>query len=133
DTLGEALLNSWLGVNPNHIPTKPAIIYGESSIKQLSAAAKTIGKQLDAYTISDYAVEGAEQISKAKALEKIGNNDIGIVMTDNDMSKRDFDLRRRTVDLNIPLVLNGRLAARLAEAFAEADKYKEVREMKEYY
>ncbi len=132
-TLNEALLTSWLGVNPNHIPKKTAMVYGETNVGNLEHAAREIGKLLDVVTIEDYPIKGARQVSKGKALDMIRAGKIGIVMTDNDMSGKDYMLRRQAVDLNVPLVLNGRLAAKLAEAFNEYDGYTEAKEMKEYY
>ncbi|MGC8496319.1 MAG: carbamoyl-phosphate synthase (glutamine-hydrolyzing) large subunit [Candidatus Micrarchaeia archaeon] len=132
-TLNEALLTSWLGVNPNHIPKKTAMVYGETNTSWLEKAAKEASRLLDVVTIEDYPINGARQVDKAKALDMIRAGDIGIVMTDNDMAGKDYNIRRQAVDLNVPLVLNGRLAAKLAEAFYEYGNYPAVKEMKEYY
>ncbi|MEM0150016.1 MAG: carbamoyl-phosphate synthase (glutamine-hydrolyzing) large subunit [Candidatus Micrarchaeaceae archaeon] len=132
-SLNEALLTSWLGVNPNHIPKGAAIIYGASGTKHLHDAADRLKDSMDVFTIEDYPIEGAQAISKTAALSMISNGKAGIVMTDNDMEGKDFGVRRLAVDLNVPLVLNGRLAAQLSSAFKEAANSTSIKEMKEYY
>ena len=132
-TMNEALLTSWLGVNPNHFPSGSAIIYGKSGLQHLGKAAAILKGLLDVFTVEDYPIANAEVISSADALNMIDKGKVGIVMTDNDLKKRDFGIRRRTVDFNIPLVLNGRLASQLSDAFLESADFNDVREMKGYY
>ncbi len=119
----EALLLSWLGVNPNHVPSKPALIYGSTNTEYLASAAKQMVRLTGAYTLEDFPINGIPALDNAKAIDMIDKGEIGIAMTDNDLNRKDLDIRRRAVDLNIPIVLNGRLAAKLSSSFLKADRY----------
>ncbi len=132
-TMDEALLTSWLGVNPNHIPGGSAIIYGKSGTQHLGKAAAVLKGLIDVFTVEDYPIANAQSISSADALNMIEKGKVGIVMTDNDLKKKDFGIRRQAVDFNIPLVLNGRLASQLSDAFVKSTDFNDVKEMKEYY
>lgn len=129
----EALLNSWLGVSPNHIPKKSALVYGSTNMEFLNNAAKAL--DIPAYTLEDHPVGGSERLSIKKALDLIDDGEISMIMTDNNLKEKDFEIRRKAADLNVPLVLNGRLAERLAYAFKDLSKsgMRKVSEMNEYY
>ncbi len=134
-SIEEALLLSWLGAEPNNVPSKPALVYGKSNMEYLEHAAKQMESFVGACTLEEFPVNGIQAIKMEKAIKMIEDGEIGIVMTDNDLKERDFHVRRRAADLNIPLVLNGRLASALSSSFVNAQRYLNERahEMNEHY
>jgi len=127
ESLYDALLKSWLGVLPNKIPEKGVLVYGKSNIKYLESAANKLGKRLDLYTL-DFANISGNKLSAKGAVEKMKNGGIDLIITDSNMINYDYEIRRLAVDMNIPIVLNGRLGSELAKAFTEKASIKELKE-----
>ena len=50
----------------------------------------------------------------------VAGGDIDLIIGDGYIPEKDKRLRRLAADLNIPLVLNGRLAERLSNAFVNS-------------
>ena len=118
-TKSEALLKSWLGVQPNHVPSSKCRIlaYGANR-KTLEAAADALSGRFNIVTLDgDYAIGGAEKLQEDACIKEIGEGSIDLVITDGHLPNYDFAIRRAAVDMNVPLVLNAKLALELAEAF----------------
>jgi carbamoyl-phosphate synthase large subunit len=56
---------------------------------------------------------------------------VGMLVTQDDLRSTDYSVRRTAADLNIPMVLNFRLAKALAAAFK--DRHISVKELREYW
>jgi len=55
---------------------------------------------------------------------------VGLVITDGRMPEVDYELRRTAADMNVPLVLNGRLGREVAEAIKRNEmSFLELREL----
>jgi carbamoyl-phosphate synthase large subunit len=128
-TLNEALLKSWLGAFPNKIPIKGALVYGVTNKDFLKKASRNL--ETDVFSLEEAPIDGAAVVRKERALELINEGKIDILITDNYLKEIDYEIRRRAADLNIPLILNGRLGFSLSQAFKE--KEIEILEMKEYW
>ncbi|MGC8710503.1 MAG: hypothetical protein ACP5RF_02750 [Candidatus Micrarchaeia archaeon] len=129
NTLDEALLKSWLGVQPNKVPEKGILIYGNSNTQYLIDAAKRFSKKHRIYTIEGAGIYG-DKLSKEKAKEMIKEGEISLFITDGNAMGFDYEIRRLAVDMNVPIVLNGRLGSALSKAFnAKAG----IEEMKHYW
>jgi carbamoyl-phosphate synthase large subunit len=117
-TLESALIKSWLGVQPNHVPKRGAIVYGDVDEGILKEAADKLAQSIDVCTLAQAPIEGYAQLEPDKAIERIKDGRIDIVMTNNDFRSVDYALRRSAADLNVPLVLNARLGRALSGAFS---------------
>ncbi|MGC9205339.1 MAG: carbamoyl-phosphate synthase (glutamine-hydrolyzing) large subunit [Candidatus Micrarchaeia archaeon] len=115
-TFEEALLKSWLGVVPNKLPDKNILIYGLSNMSYLKKASKVLNKKYNIYTIEGAEIYG-EQLSKEKVKMMMKNSELSLLITDNNLIDIDYEIRRLAADINIPMILNGRLAIMLAKAF----------------
>jgi carbamoyl-phosphate synthase large subunit len=127
--LESALIKSWLGVQPNRIPKRGVIIYGDSDNEALKETADRLAGNIDVYTLSPTPVRGHAQLELSRAVEMIKSGSIDMVITNNDMRKVDYALRRKAADLNVPLVLNAKLGRALAGAlFMEEPDSDELRD-----
>jgi len=115
-SLNDALIKSWLGVSPNNLPKKAALVYGNSNKESLEAAEKTLSKSVDTYTLEGFEIGSAKSIKAEKAAEMLRNNKIDMLVTDNDLRRYDYIVRRAAADFNVPMILNGRLGKAIAEA-----------------
>ncbi|MEM4088999.1 MAG: carbamoyl-phosphate synthase large subunit, partial [Candidatus Micrarchaeaceae archaeon] len=117
-SISEALLKSWLGVQPNKIP-KPGseiLIYGVDR-KRLMEAANLLYGNFDVVTLEgSHSIDSARMLSSDLCLEGIRSGKIDLVITDGYIPKEDFYIRRLAADMNVPLVLNARLALALSNA-----------------
>jgi carbamoyl-phosphate synthase large subunit len=125
----DALLKSWLGVTGNKIPKKGILIYGRENRTELLRSTESLSGFTMLYTLESNPIPGCEQLTEAKAMNMLAGNEIDLVIGDGYMPDNDKKLRRLAVDLNIPLVLNGRLAERLSNAFVNSSiSFDELRE-----
>jgi carbamoyl-phosphate synthase large subunit len=125
----EALLKSWLGVTQSHIPQKAALVYGNTNVRELTAAAKKLSEKIDVYTLEGTEVSSGKELSLEKAVKLINEREIDLVVTDGDLYKTDYKIRRRAADLNIPLILNGKLGEAMSNSFfSNALTFKELRD-----
>ncbi|MCL4373381.1 MAG: carbamoyl-phosphate synthase large subunit [Candidatus Marsarchaeota archaeon] len=117
-TREEALLKSWLGAQPNAIPKKNGkiLIYGKSKEVLEDAAAK-LSRDFDIMTIGGAYAINARKLSINSALEAIDR--LSLVITNGSIKNFDYKIRRKAVDSNIPIILNGRLGSALAGAISK--------------
>ncbi len=116
-TIDDALIKSWLGATPNMVPKSKVLVYGVSNVHNLEVAARTLGSE-NTLTLSGAAIDDAATISADEAVRMMRRREIGLVATDGDVRGIDYTVRRAAADLNTPLVLNGKLAERLAGAMS---------------
>jgi carbamoyl-phosphate synthase large subunit len=126
-----ALMKSWISAQPNRIPSKGALVYGNGN------ATKTLERELNGKLhLKLYGLKGFEDnddravLSEKEALNAMRNKTIDIVFTDGHIPERDYNIRRACADFNVPMVLNARLGLRLARAFGTKT---EARELKDYW
>ncbi|MFP3278945.1 MAG: carbamoyl-phosphate synthase (glutamine-hydrolyzing) large subunit [Candidatus Micrarchaeota archaeon] len=115
-SLNDALIKSWLGVSPNNLPKKAALVYGNSNKESLEAAEKALSKSVDTYTLEGFEIGSAKSINAEKAAEMLRNSKIDMLVTDNNLRRYDYIVRRAAADFNVPMILNGRLGKAIAEA-----------------
>ncbi|MGC8671823.1 MAG: carbamoyl-phosphate synthase (glutamine-hydrolyzing) large subunit [Candidatus Micrarchaeia archaeon] len=115
--LYDALAKSWLAATPNRMPSKGALVYGLSNIESLDIAAKNLKKYVDVYTLDFAQTYNTEELTKEQALDMLKNGKIDFVVTDNYMIKQDYEIRRLATDLNLPIILNGRLGKEISKSF----------------
>ena len=129
-TLEDALLKSWLGVQPNRVPSAGVLIYGESNTDSLKRSARLLEKiGISTYTIETHPVDGAtRQLTLSGAMNSINMKKINAIFTDGAIKSSDYKLRRYAADMNLPLVLNGRLGFALSKAFKAKLSYGEMSE-----
>jgi carbamoyl-phosphate synthase large subunit len=129
-SLESALVKSWLGVQPNRIPKNSILIYGDKDKTILNETADMLTSKINVCTFEQAPMHGHPALNTNRILELMGKREIDLVITNGDMYKIDYLIRRRAVDLNIPIVLNARLGKALAEAMFSQIKlgYEEMRE-----
>ncbi|MCG3108629.1 Pyruvate carboxylase subunit A [Metallosphaera sp. J1] len=117
----DALLKSWLSCSPNRLPKqgKIALVYGKENIDSLREA----GQNLERYGLTvntlDFAeISGFDVVNPEDALSLIRKGQVDLVVTNGYMKNLDYNIRRTTVDLNIPIILNGRLAKEVSHAMS---------------
>ena len=115
-SLNDALIKSWLGVSPNNLPKKAALVYGNSNKESLEVAERVLSKSVDTYTLEGFEIGSANSINAEKAAEMLSNGKIDLLVTDNNLLKYDYIVRRVAADFNVPMILNGRLGKAIAEA-----------------
>ncbi len=130
-TFESALLKSWLGAQPNHLPKSTILIYGDVDRSILKETADILSKGIKVSTLDFAPMHGHYTIDSDKALDLMSNKSIDLVITSNGMEGQDYTIRKRAVDMNIPLVLNARLARSLAKSFFIKDI--DCEEMKAYW
>ena len=134
----DALLKSWLGVQPNYIAPEgsTAILYSKDPGDAICAAAKKLSKWFDVKTVHGGALESFDSISQEKAVELMRLHKAGLAVTDGSQIGFDYIVRRGAADLNVPLVLNGRLGLAIATAMERkgfGTEALECLEMSEYW
>jgi carbamoyl-phosphate synthase large subunit len=120
--INDALIKSWLGATPNRLPGENSkiLIYGRSNKEYLLKSCSNL-KEFDIVTLEDAEMKGYDTLNKSVILEKLRNKNIDLVITDGNVFDLDYVIRRTAVDLNVPIVLNGRLAATLTESMLLED------------
>lgn len=129
-SLNDALLKSWLSINPNRIPEKAILLYGSPGRKDVEDCARSLS-DFDLLTLKGAEASNVEVKSAEEAIEAMREGEVGMLVTQDDMRSTDYSVRRTAADLNIPMVLNFRLAQALAAAFK--DRHISVKELREYW
>jgi carbamoyl-phosphate synthase large subunit len=140
-TFEDALIKSWLSATPNRLPKNEELIMIYTAVsedKPLLSEVSYIFKKVgyDVVTIEGMSVNDSNIISYDESLERLRRGDIGLVITTGYTPEKDYEVRRLTVDLNIPLILNANLAYELSKAirlFKDNNLLMDVRELSEYY
>jgi carbamoyl-phosphate synthase large subunit len=135
----EALLSSWLSVQGNDMPgeTQLILIYnpdrrGQQELELTRRILEQAGYQT--ITLKGMEVGDSMAVDERRALELIAKGDMGMVITTGYAPERDYKVRRQAADLNIPLVLNHKLALELAKAIKTVkNKTITLRDMKSYW
>jgi carbamoyl-phosphate synthase large subunit len=120
----DALIKSWLSSPPNAIPDrgKKALVYGERNVEYLEETAKNLSQYgLDIITLDGLNIKEGEVVALKPAEELLLKKEIGIVVTEGFLESKDYNVRRLAADLNIPLILNARLASEVSKAFNKED------------
>jgi len=130
-TIDEALLKSWLSIQPNKIAQKGILIYGDKDKSILNETAELLAANVSVSTLESAPMHNLPAIDTDKALEMLGDSSIDMLITNNDMRNIDYGIRRKAVDLNVPIILNARLGRAIARAMQS--KGFEYKEMKEYW
>ncbi len=118
-----ALLKSWLSTPPNKLPgmDKAILVYSavEKDQQLLGEAAKYLDKTgYTLYTLEETPINNLETIPGGQAEKMILEGRIGMILTSGETPWLDYKIRRRAADLNIPLVLEARLAHELSRAIS---------------
>ncbi|MEM3322947.1 MAG: carbamoyl-phosphate synthase (glutamine-hydrolyzing) large subunit [Metallosphaera sp.] len=118
-TFYDALLKSWLSSSPNRLPKqgKSVLLYGKGNMERLKETGINLEKLgLTVKTLEHFEVSGFDVISPDIALNMIGRGEIDLIVTNGYMKSFDYKIRRLAVDLNVPIVLNGRLGREISHA-----------------
>ncbi len=135
----EALLKSWLSIQGNEFPekNKPIIVYDPTERSRILKEASWVFEEAGytVLTVEGMEANGFTAVTYKRALELVRQKRIGLVVTTGYAPQRDYELRRTTVDMSIPILLNDRLAYALATALLWYSKNgdMEVRELREYW
>jgi len=140
-TFEDALIKSWLSATPNRLPKNEELIMIYTAVpedKPLLSEVSYIFKKVgyDVVTIEGMSVNDSNTISYDESLERLRRGDIGLVITTGYTPEKDYEVRRSTVDLNIPLILNANLAYELSKAiqlFKDNNSIIDVRELSDYW
>lgn len=130
-TFESALVKSWLGAQPNAIPRNNVLIYGEVDRSILKETADMLARNLNVVTLEIAPMHNHPTIDNSRALQLINSKAIDMVITSSDLRDLDYQIRRRAVDLNIPIVLNAKLGKALANSMFTNDN--DYGEMKSYW
>ncbi|GAB6148740.1 carbamoyl-phosphate synthase (glutamine-hydrolyzing) large subunit [Stetteria hydrogenophila] len=139
DGLWEALLKSWLSVQGNRIPSRGEAVLaytptGRGARELARAAGLLEGLGYRVYTIQGMEAPGVEAVPVGEAVAMLRGGRVGLVATTGYAPGRDYEVRRLAADLGVPLVLDARLAAMLAEALARVGvEGLKARELREYW
>lgn len=131
----DALLKSWLSVAPNKLPQRGgyALVYGNRNLNYLKeAVSNLVDFGLNVFTIEPFSVENAQKVSIKDAEDLVRLKKVEIIITDGYLKPYDYSIRRTAVDLNIPLILNGRLGAEISNAMLKVSDKLTFYEIKEY-
>jgi carbamoyl-phosphate synthase large subunit len=117
-TFYDALLKSWLSASPNRLPKEDeyVIVYGKKNVESLRQAYETLRKAGYKVLTVKGLEAGDDAIDYKEAVNLVSSRKVGLVITDGKMPEVDYELRRTTVDMNVPIILNGRLGKEVAEA-----------------
>ncbi len=117
----EALLKSWLSIQPNKLinPGDTVLIY--SGIKRhqpiMSKAAEFLANlNVEIYTLEKGAIGNFEKLNADEACKALKEHKIKLVACSGYTPKLDYKIRRLSADLNIPLVLDQNLMLELSKA-----------------
>ncbi len=128
--LNDALLKSWLSISPNRIPGKAILLYGNPGRKDAEDCSESLS-DFDLMTLKGAEAGDGEVKSAEEAIDAMREGKVGMLVTQDDLRSTDYSVRRTAADLNIPMVLNFRLAKALAAAFK--DRHISVKELREYW
>lgn len=129
-SLNDALLKSWLSISPNRIPGKAILLYGNPGRKDAEDCSESLS-DFDLMTLKGAEAGDGEVKSAEEAIDAMREGKVGMLVTQDDLRSTDYSVRRTAADLNIPMVLNFRLAKALAAAFK--DRHISVKELREYW
>jgi len=127
-SLHEALLMSWLGVKGNRLPGEgeTVLVYTPTGrgASELGEAARLLAGA--GYRVATLEGQPAElswlpRLSPGEAVRLARERRLGLLVTTGYAPERDYRLRRTAADMNVPLILNHRLARLLAEAIVRVD------------
>ncbi|PMP87978.1 MAG: hypothetical protein C0172_03630, partial [Caldisphaera sp.] len=96
-------------------------------LKEASKTLEEIGYNI--YTIDELGIYG-KVLNYWEAEKIILNKEIDLIITDGYLIDKDYKIRRNAVDLNIPIILNGKLGKEISLAIKE--KKNTYYENKEY-
>ncbi|BBG26815.1 carbamoyl-phosphate synthase (glutamine-hydrolyzing) large subunit [Sulfuracidifex tepidarius] len=116
----DALLKSWLSSPPNSIPEPgaKALVYGDRNIDHLEETAKNLSQYgIQVLTLEGLNIKEGEVVALKTAQDLLLKREVGLVATDGFLESKDYAVRRLAVDLNVPVILNGRLASELSKSF----------------
>ncbi len=116
----DALLKSWLSSPPNAIPEKgtKTLVYGNRNTNYLEETAKNLREYgLNVLTLEGHKIKEGEVVDLKTAHDLLLKKEISLVVADGMLQEQDYVVRRLAVDLNVPLILNGRLSAELSKSF----------------
>ncbi|NPA05764.1 MAG: carbamoyl-phosphate synthase (glutamine-hydrolyzing) large subunit [Crenarchaeota archaeon] len=140
DTLEEALLKSWLSVHGNELPSKDKLVIAYSPVeyeKEYVIAAAEILSSIGyiVYTLEGMEAGGLDAIGKREACKLITAGKVGAVITTGHAPEKDYSVRRLAADMNVPLILDGRLAYYLARSIRWLHEGGELKakELREYW
>jgi carbamoyl-phosphate synthase large subunit len=94
------------------------LIYGSSGTAALKRAAEKL-RGFDLCTLEGASVDNLHSISLDEAVHMLKGGKIDLVVTNGNMMEKDYAIRRTAADINLPMILNGRLADRVLGAFSE--------------
>ncbi len=127
----EALLKSWLSARPNRMPERRVLIYGYEDRDLLQEVAEGISFAEVITVDSSLDIPSVDQKTARRMMR---DGAIDLVATSGHSISRDYWLRRTAADLNIPLVLDARLASELFRAMGMfMEKELDVRELTEHW
>ncbi len=139
-SLDEALLKSWLSVHGNHWPQRGSRVLAYTPVgrgaRLLGEAARMLAELgYEPITLEGMEADGLPAVPASRAVEMIKNGEVGLVLTTGYAPDRDYAVRRASVDFNTPLVLDARLAHRLAKAMARlrSPQALEALELRDYW
>ncbi|MDE1870807.1 MAG: carbamoyl-phosphate synthase (glutamine-hydrolyzing) large subunit [Candidatus Micrarchaeota archaeon] len=130
-SFGSALLKSWLGAQPNRIPRKGILVYGDTDKSILKETADMLSERITVNTLDLAPMHNHPTLDAEKVLEMMSGKSIDMVITNNGMQEIDYGIRRKAVDMNIPIVLNARLGRALGKSLFEKDL--DCDELKSYW
>ena len=117
-TFYDALLKSWLSASPNRLPNRDetVIVYGKRNAEHLREAYRVL-ESTGYRVVTVKGMEAGENaMDYSEAVKLIASRKVGLVITDGYMPLVDYDLRRTAADMNVPLILNGKLGKEIAIA-----------------
>ncbi len=127
-SLHEALLMSWLGAKGNRLPRpgEKVLVYTPTGrgADLLGEAAKLLERAgYEAVTLKGQPDElgWLPSLGYEEAVNEVKERRVGLLVTTGYAPEKDYSLRRAAADMNVPLVLNHRLARILAEAITRVD------------
>ena len=120
-SLDEALLKSWLSVHGNRWPPRGSRVLAYTpdgrGARLLGEAARMLAELgHEPLTIEGMEADGLPAVPATRAVEMIKAGEVGLVLTTGYAPAKDYAVRRAAVDFNTPIVLDARLARRLAQA-----------------
>ncbi|BCU67405.1 carbamoyl phosphate synthase large subunit [Sulfolobales archaeon HS-7] len=134
-TYQEALIKSWLSASPNNIPShdKLILIYGDSNRDILiKVASNFTEKGFTVITYDKMPLPNYNELDHKRLLFYLSSRKIGLVVTDGYAINKDYEIRRSSVDFNIPLILNAKLGFEISYALFNVEIFS-YNELKEYW
>lgn len=117
----DALIKSWLSAAPNRIPDNNELVLVYTAVRrdkallgEASSFLRRAGYKV--ITVEDMPVNGVDSVKYSEAIDYLRRGDVGLVMTSGYYPELDYELRRSTVDLNVPLILDASLAYEISRS-----------------